>query len=108
MNEDTRRAQAIRRREVPLWVHPDEIVVADGIYHPQHADPIARWTIEPLMWLMPRRAARLVARSGLGEAARAFDPDRAPPGMADWVAVPSPGRTPGHVAFFRPGQMTGC
>lgn len=91
-----------RRWEVPLWVHPGEMPMTDGIYHPQYADPIARWTIEPLMRLMPGRAARWVAKSGLGGAARAFDPDHAPPGMADWAAVPTPGHTPGHVAFFRP------
>lgn len=92
------------RWEVPLWVHPGEMPMTDGTYHPRYADPVARWTIEPLRRLVPGLAARLVARSGLGGAARAFDPDRAPPGMADWAAVPAPGHTPGHVAFFRPAD----
>lgn len=93
-----------RSWDLPLHVHPDEMPLTDGTYRPEYADPIARWMIEPLMRLMPRRAARMVAKTSLGDAALALDAQTDLPGLPDWEAIPTPGHTPGHVAFFRPSD----
>ena len=37
---------------------------------------------------------------------RPFDPQAGVPGLPEWICVPTPGHTPGHVAFFRPGDGT--
>ena len=51
---------------------------------------------------MPRRAVEASrSRSSLEGTARAFDPAASVPGLPDWQAVPTPGHTPGHAAFFR-------
>ena len=90
-----------------LWgllvhVHPDELVLAPGGYLPEYGNPLDRWLIGPLLRLMPRRAVEVSrARNSLQGTARAFDPAAGPPGLPDWQAVPTPGHTPGHVAFFR-------
>lgn len=41
------------------------------------------------------------SRNSLDGTARAFGPGAAVPGRPDWQAIPTPGHTPGHVAFFR-------
>ncbi len=66
---------------------------------------------EPLVALLarvlPRRAMdALVRDADLGDAVRPFDPQAGVPGLPEWVCVPTPGHTPGHVAFFRPGDRT--
>lgn len=33
--------------------------------------------------------------------AQAFNPGASVPGLPDWQCIPTPGHTPGHVAFFR-------
>ena len=68
-----------------------------------YPEPLVAW----LAKVLPRRAmAALVRRSDLGDAVRPFDPQAGVPGLPDWVCVPTPGHTPGHVAFFRPGDGT--
>jgi glyoxylase-like metal-dependent hydrolase (beta-lactamase superfamily II) len=111
---------------------PDSIVLTHG--HPDHAgDAVGlaeAWAVpilasaaempfvsgtrlypEPLVfWLarvLPRRAMEALVRgSDLGAALRSFEPLAGVPGLPDWKAVPTPGHTPGHVAFFRPGDRT--
>jgi glyoxylase-like metal-dependent hydrolase (beta-lactamase superfamily II) len=111
---------------------PESILLTHG--HPDHAGAAvglaAQWDVpillpeaevpyvngttlypEPLVfWLgrvLPRRAMEALARgSDLGEAIRPFDPQAGVPGLPDWRAIPTPGHTPGHVAFFRPGDRT--
>ena len=48
----------------------------------------------------------LVRDSDLGDAVRPFEPQAGVPGLPDWNCVPTPGHTPGHVAFFRPADRT--
>ena len=42
-----------------------------------------------------------MSRNSLVGTARAFDPQADVPDLPDWQAIPTPGHTPGHVAFFR-------
>ena len=88
--------------DLPVHVHPAELPLASGRYLPQYGNPLDRWLIAPLLALAPRRAvAASVARSSLEGTAVPFDPAAGVPGLPDWQAVPTPGHTPGHVAFFR-------
>jgi glyoxylase-like metal-dependent hydrolase (beta-lactamase superfamily II) len=87
---------------LPVQVHPDEMVLAPGGYLPEYGNPLDRWLIAPVLRLLPRRAVEASrSRTSLEGAARAFDPAAGVPGLPDWQAVPTPGHTPGHVAFFR-------
>jgi glyoxylase-like metal-dependent hydrolase (beta-lactamase superfamily II) len=87
---------------LPVHVHPRELPLASGRYLPQYANPLDRWLIAPLLALMPRRTvAAIASRNSLEGTARAFDPVAGMPGLPDWRVVPTPGHTPGHVAFFR-------
>jgi glyoxylase-like metal-dependent hydrolase (beta-lactamase superfamily II) len=78
-----------------------EVPFIDGtVLYPE---PLVAW----LSRLLPRRALEsLVRGSDLGGSVRPFDPRAGVPGLADWVSVSTPGHTPGHVAFFRPGDRT--
>jgi len=88
--------------DLPVYVHPRELALASGRYLPQYANPLDRWLIAPLLALRPRRAvAASASRNSLEGTARAFDPVAGAPGLPDWQVVPTPGHTPGHVAFFR-------
>ncbi len=88
--------------DLPVYVHPDELALAPGGYLPEYASPLDRWLIAPVLALLPRRTVEASrSRSSLEGTARAFDPAAGVPGLPDWQAVPTPGHTPGHVAFFR-------
>ena len=87
--------------DLPVYVHPGELPLAAGKYLPEYGDPIGRWLIEPLMRLMPRRAARMAAKASITEAAQAFNPEAGVPGLPDWECIPAPGHNPGHVCFFQ-------
>jgi glyoxylase-like metal-dependent hydrolase (beta-lactamase superfamily II) len=87
-----------------VWVHPDELPLTLGELSVvrNYANPLDRRVVLPMLRLFgPRRARAIVARSSLEDVARAFDPTKEPPGLPDWEVVPTPGHTPGHVAFFR-------
>ena len=43
----------------------------------------------------------MLSRESLKGLVRAFDPAAGPPGLTGWEALPTPGHTPGHVAFIR-------
>ena len=88
--------------DLPVYVHPDELVLAPGGYLPEYGNPLDRWLVAPILALMPRgKVDASLARNSLQGTARAFDPAAGVPGLPDWQAVPTPGHTPGHVAFFR-------
>ncbi|MGE5291850.1 MAG: MBL fold metallo-hydrolase [Micromonosporaceae bacterium] len=91
-----------RMWDLPVYVHPAELVLAPGGYLPEYGNPLDRWLIAPVLWLIPRRMVEAsVARSSLEGTARAFDPCADVPGLPDWQCIPTPGHTPGHAAFFR-------
>jgi glyoxylase-like metal-dependent hydrolase (beta-lactamase superfamily II) len=89
----------------PVYVHPDELPLAavGGLStFEKYANPLDRWIILALLRVMPRRRVEsMLSRAGLKDVARAFDPGVAVPSLSDWECIPTPGHTPGHVAFFR-------
>ena len=91
-----------RMWDLPVRVHPGEVVLAPGGYQPEYASPLDRWLIAPVLRLVPRRIVEASrSRNSLEGTAQAFDPAAGVPGLPDWQAVPTPGHTPGHLAFFR-------
>ena len=85
-----------------MLVHPRELPLAPGGYQPEYGNPLDRWLITPVLRLMPsRKVDAMVSRTSLEGTARAFDPADGVPGLPDWQCIPTPGHTPGHVAFFR-------
>lgn len=87
---------------LPVLVHPAELPLATETLIPEYYNPLDRWLIAPLMKLRPRRTA-VPERSGerLADVVRAIDLSAGVPGLADWQCLPTPGHTPGHMAFFR-------
>ncbi len=93
-----------RSWDCAVWMHPDELPMVRGDLAAirRHASPLDRWVVLPLLRLRgPKRAEAVVARASLEDVARSFDPSAGLPGLPDWEAVPTPGHTPGHVAFYR-------
>jgi deazaflavin-dependent oxidoreductase (nitroreductase family) len=89
----------------PVWVSPAELPIAlrdfDGMR--ATAMPLDRWAILPAMRLLgSERRQRIFASATLEPVVRAFNPTDEVPGMPDWIGVPSPGHTAGHVSLFRP------
>ncbi|MBN1320209.1 MAG: MBL fold metallo-hydrolase [Thermoleophilia bacterium] len=90
--------------DLPIYVHPDEMPIVHGnmATFKKYANPLDRWLVLPIMRMMgKRRAQEIIDQSSFKEAARALDPDADLPGLADWEFIPTPGHTPGHIAFFR-------
>ena len=89
----------------PVYVHPDELPLAAGedlSTVKEYSNPLDRWVILPLLRVMPPRAREsMLSKTSLKDVARAFDPSTGVPGLPDWECIPTPGHTPGHVAFFR-------
>jgi glyoxylase-like metal-dependent hydrolase (beta-lactamase superfamily II) len=94
----------------PVFVHPDELPLAaigDLSTVRRYANPLDRWVILPLLRAMPqRRVGSILAKASLKDVVRAFDPCAPVPGLPDWECIPTPGHTPGHVAFFRNRDRT--
>jgi deazaflavin-dependent oxidoreductase (nitroreductase family) len=89
----------------PVWVSPAELPIAlrDFARMRATAMPLDRWAIFPAMQLLGRaRRDRIFGAATLRPVVRAFDPTGEVPGMPDWVGVPTPGHTVGHVSLFRP------
>ena len=87
---------------VPVYVHPDEMPLASEKLIPEYFNPLDRWLIVPLLKLMPRKVLESkLSESSLEDVACAIDPSTGVPGLPDWQCIPTPGHTPGHVAFFR-------
>jgi glyoxylase-like metal-dependent hydrolase (beta-lactamase superfamily II) len=86
---------------VPIIAPADEMPFIDGTA--LYPEPLVAW----LARVLPRRAMKaLVRRSDLGDAVQPFDPEGGVPGLPEWTCLPTPGHTPGHVAFFRPRDRT--
>lgn len=87
-----------------VHMHPSELPIVRGDFAAmvEQAGPLDRVLILPVLRAMGRqRRGAAIARSGLGEVARAFDPDGEVPGLPGWTAVRTPGHTPGHVSLHR-------
>ena len=86
---------------VPILAAAAEMPFIDGTR--LYPEPLVLW----LARVLPRRAmAALVRGSDLGDALRPFAPQTGVPGLPEWRVVPTLGHTPGHMAFFRPGDRT--
>ena len=93
----------------PVYVHPFELPIATGDFAAmaRHAGPLDRWLVLPVMRLIGRRRREAaLARSSLAGVVRPLGPAGAVPGVAGWAWVHTPGHTPGHVAYVRPGDRT--
>ncbi len=92
--------------DVSVWVHPAELPMAPGEYLPQYANPLDRWLLGPLMSLLPARTRRRMAgAASLAGAARPLPGPATVPGLPGWEWRHTPGHTPGHVAFWRRGDL---
>jgi len=93
-----------------VYVHPDELELVTADFSnffsiiKEYANPLDTWVILPLMRLMPRQHEAMLSASSFKEAAHAFVPGAGIPGLPGWECIPTPGHTPGHVSFFRPGD----
>ena len=90
-----------------VLMHPAELPIATGDFEAMRAfaGPLDRWVVLPIMRAMGRkRREAVLSRSSMGEVARAFDPGGEVRGLPGWQCLPTPGHTPGHVAFYRPAD----
>lgn len=89
----------------PVYAHAVELPLAvdrNLATVERFANPLDRWLILPLLRAMPRRRVEaMLERESLEGVARALDPDGTVPGLPGWKSMPTPGHSPGHVAFFR-------
>ena len=86
---------------VPIMAPAGEMPFIDGTA--LYPEPLVAW----LARVLPQRTMEALVRgSDLGDAVQPFDPQGGVPGLPEWTCVPTPGHTPGHVAFFRPGDRT--
>jgi glyoxylase-like metal-dependent hydrolase (beta-lactamase superfamily II) len=98
-------AELARMWDCPVYVHPHElpyVAIEDLSTIEKYANPLDRWIILPILRIMPRqRVEAMLSNGSIKEFVRAFDPSAAIPGLPDWECIPTPGHTPGHVAFYR-------
>jgi glyoxylase-like metal-dependent hydrolase (beta-lactamase superfamily II) len=90
-----------------VYVHPAELAIASGDFAAMRASagPIDRWLVLPMMRAIGRRRREaLIAKSSLAGVVRPLEPGDGVPGLPDWVRVPTPGHTPGHLSLFRPAD----
>ena len=90
--------------DCPIVLHPAERPIAEGDFAAMErfAGPLDRWLILPLMRALGAKwRAEVLERGRLGPRVRELDPGGALPWLEGWTWVPTPGHTPGHVAFVR-------
>jgi glyoxylase-like metal-dependent hydrolase (beta-lactamase superfamily II) len=91
-----------------VYMHPDELplaIIRDLSTVEKYANPLDHWMILPLLRLMPRQKVEsMLVKTGLKDVAQGFVPGASLPNLPDWECIPTPGHTPGHVAFFRPND----
>lgn len=88
--------------EIPVYVHKAELPMAAGRYVPGYSMPLDRWLIAPFLWSLPARARRRIEAAGdITGIVQSLPRNGELPGLPGWVAFPTPGHTPGHVAYWR-------
>lgn len=96
------------RWDCPVYVSEAEYplaVATDMATYARFASPLDHWLVLPILRLIPgRRGKPPVEAARLKRSIKAFDPAAGMPGLPEWRGIPTPGHTPGHVAFFRPGD----
>jgi glyoxylase-like metal-dependent hydrolase (beta-lactamase superfamily II) len=94
-----------RSWEVPVYVGAAELPMAAGRYLPQYGMPLDRWLVVPVMRLLPARTReRIETANTITDVVRPLEPRGGVPGLPGWAWVPTPGHTPGHVAYLRPSD----
>ena len=91
--------------DCPVWVSAQELPIALRDFHAMLATamPLDRWLVLPIMRAMGTgRRTQLFARTTLEPVVKTLDPTGPLPCLPDWVCIPTPGHTAGHVSFFRP------
>jgi glyoxylase-like metal-dependent hydrolase (beta-lactamase superfamily II) len=97
-------AELARTWGCPVWLHPAELgmIGSDLPTFRKRSFSLDRWFILPVLNLLSKkRIAAILSRRGLREFAHPLDTDGTVPGLPGWEAIPTPGHTPGHLAFFR-------
>ncbi len=90
---------------VPVYVHPDDLPMAAGKYRPEFDMPLDHWVIMPIMRRLPASTrSRIEAAGDITDVTRPLEPAGVVPGLPDWQWLATPGHTPGHVAYLRPGD----
>ena len=88
----------------PVLLHPAEIPIATGDFAAmeRYAGPLDRWLILPIMRAVGRRRREAILADGsLAGIVQPLQPGGAITGMDGWEWIPTPGHTPGHVAYVR-------
>jgi glyoxylase-like metal-dependent hydrolase (beta-lactamase superfamily II) len=88
----------------PILVHGAEVPIAMGDFGAMErfAGPLDRWVILPAMRAIgDRRREAVLERGSLAGMIRELEPDGSIPGLDGWTWIPTPGHTPGSVAYVR-------
>ena len=97
--------ELVRMWNCPVYVHPEELpyaAIGDLTAVKKYANQLDRWIILPLLRLMPRqRIESMLSKTSLKNVVQGFNTGAGIPGLPGWECIPTPGHTPGHVAFFR-------
>jgi glyoxylase-like metal-dependent hydrolase (beta-lactamase superfamily II) len=97
--------ELVRAWGCPVYVPEDEFplaVAGDLATIERYANPLDRGLILPVLRVLgSRRVASMLSKTSLEGVARPFSAHDPVPGLPDWKCIPTPGHSPGHVAFFR-------
>lgn len=75
--------------------------MAARMYLPEYSIPLDRWVVPVMRPLPARTRARPVAGNDITDVTRALPPGGGVPGLPDWEYIPTPGHSPGYVAYLR-------
>jgi glyoxylase-like metal-dependent hydrolase (beta-lactamase superfamily II) len=93
----------------PVYLHADELPLARAVAAgdlagiERYGNGLDRRVLVPIMRILRSRPGPAQGRTSIADFARVLEPT-AVPDLPDWTWVPTPGHTPGHVAFFRSGD----
>lgn len=79
--------------------------MAAGRYVPEFSMPLDRWFTAPFLWSLPTRVRRRIESAGdITDVVQGLPRNGEVPGLPGWAAIPTPGHTAGHVAYWRSGD----
>jgi glyoxylase-like metal-dependent hydrolase (beta-lactamase superfamily II) len=89
--------------DAPVYAHSRDLPLLSGdvLSQPEPPEPLGRFMVR-LARRLPWSVLEKLATPELAATARALPGgEGGVPGLADWECIPTPGHSPGHVAFFR-------
>ena len=92
--------------DCPVYVPVGDLPYLSGELYSSRTDvldPMGK-ALLPAMRLVPEAARVKLNRSKLADLATPLPDDGTVPGLPGWCAVATPGHTPGHTVFVRPGD----